>query len=367
MSQGLFLWLFIGKDHQLLLMIVCCGLRLYGKIPPQIPHKPGRESPMYIEKHPKGYRAHVQKNGKRKSAVWATKREAQAWGLKVEAEFEADLPEKVKGHTFIQAADRYMTEVSSKKEGAKWECFRMEVMKTYFGDKPLADIRQPEIAAWRDWRLNGDTERKPVTGSTVQREKNLLRNVFTVARDEWHWMEHKPFDSVSMPKEAEHRTALWGWKRICRVLRFLDYKPGKRPETPYQEVALAFMITLHTSLRASEVLRVSKGTFNLVTRVIEVKTKTTKLARIPVTRRALKVCKLAAFTIDAINLDALFRKARDGTEVGDFTFHDGRAFALTMLARKVDILTLSRISQHKDLAMLQRYYRETVEQVASRL
>ena len=322
---------------------------------------------MYIEKHPKGYRAHVQKNGKRKSAVWPTKREAQAWGLKVEAELEADAADEPEGKTFRQAADRYMEEVSSKKEGERWECFRLEVMKAHFGDALLEDINQPEIAAWRDWRLNGDKDHKPVLGSTVQREKNLLRNVFTVARDEWRWMDHKPFDSVSMPKPEEHRTALWDWKRICRVLRFLGYRPGKKPETDYQQVALAFMIELHTSLRASEVLRVSKDTFNPATRVIEVKTKTMKLARVPVTRRALKVCRLAAFTIDAQNLDALFRKARDGTQAGDFTFHDGRAFALTMLARKVDILTLSRISQHKDLAMLQRYYRETPEQVAGRI
>ena len=66
-------------------------------------------------------------------------------------------------------------------------------------------------------------------------------------------------------------------------------------------------------------------------------------------------------------LDVLFRKARDATLAGDLTFHDSRAFALTMLARKVDILTLSRISQHKDLSMLQRYYRETPESIAQRL
>ena len=92
-----------------------------------------------------------------------------------------------------------------------------------------------------------------------------------------------------------------------------------------------------------------------------------KLAQIPITRRAVKVCKLADFTINAVMLDALFRKARDGTMAGDLTFHDGRAFALTMLARKVDVLTLSRISQHKNLGMLQRYYRETVESILSRI
>lgn len=59
--------------------------------------------------------------------------------------------------------------------------------------------------------------------------------------------------------------------------------------------------------------------------------------------------------------------ARAATVTGDLTFHDGRATALTMLARKYDILTLSRISQHKDLKMLARYYRESSAEIAARL
>ncbi len=75
----------------------------------------------------------------------------------------------------------------------------------------------------------------------------------------------------------------------------------------------------------------------------------------------------ADFTIKPADLDSLFRKARDGCGVGDFTFHDSRAFALTMLAARVDIKTLARISQHKDINMLMRYFRETPESIAARL
>jgi hypothetical protein len=42
--------------------------------------------------------------------------------------------------------------------------------------------------------------------------------------------------------------------------------------------------------------------------------------------------------------------------------------ALTSLARKVDVMTLARISGHKDLRILMNtYYRETAEQIAARL
>ena len=79
------------------------------------------------------------------------------------------------------------------------------------------------------------------------------------------------------------------------------------------------------------------------------------------------MCKLATFTISAMSLDALFRKARDAAMVGDFTFHDSRAFALTMLAAKVDLKTLARISQHKNVNILMRYYREAPESIAKRI
>lgn len=315
--------------------------------------------------HPRGWRVQLTIKGQRDSRVFVSKREAQQWAAARELEMRGG--SAMGGKTFSHAATRYLSEVSIKKDGARWEALRLAAMKRYFGDKPLSDIKAPEIAAWRDWRLHGDASNRAVAGSTVQREKNLLRNVFTVARDEWHWMDHFPFTGVSMPAQNDPRTALWGWKRIRRVLRFLGYVSGAKPETAYQQVALAFLIGLHTSLRASEVLRVNKDTFNAVTRVIEVRTKTMKLARVPVTRRAVKVCKLADFSISAVMLDVLFRKARDATLAGDLTFHDSRAFALTMLARKVDILTLSRISQHKDLSMLQRYYRERAESIAARL
>ncbi|NVO05648.1 MAG: tyrosine-type recombinase/integrase [Rhodoferax sp.] len=315
--------------------------------------------------HPKGWRVQLTVKGERDSRVFESKRDAQQWAAKRETEMRAG--SVVGGKKLSQAFTRYQEEVSSKKEGEKWEKLRLDAMLEHFGDVTLAEIQEPQIAAWRDFRLNGDDDHKPVTGSTVQRERNLLRNVFTKARDEWKWMDHDPFKGVEMPKESEARTALWDWRRILAILRFLGYRQGKVPATAYQEVALAFMIGLHTSLRASEILRVNSETLNAETRVIRVKTKTMKLAQIPITRRALKVCRLANFTINAVDLDALFRKARDGTQAGDFTFHDSRAFALTMLAARVDLKTLARISQHKDVNMLMRYYREAPERIAGRI
>jgi integrase len=74
------------------------------------------------------------------------------------------------------------------------------------------------------------------------------------------------------------------------------------------------------------------------------------------------------FTVSSASLDALFRKARDRLLLEDLHFHDSRAEALTRLARKVDVMTLARISGHKDLrTLMETYYRESASDIAARL
>lgn len=315
----------------------------------------------YIRPYKSGFRAEVQINGFRKSATFSTKREALEWARIKETEFSA-APSIGARFTIQDAVDKYAVEVSPKKAGTRWELLRLPQFVDHFKSGTLlASIHAPEIAEWRDTRLS------KVKAGTVRREAALLRNIFTIAKNEWNWIDSHPFDGVKMPKEPDARYQTWTWQEIKRVVRKLGYVTGKPPETKSQEVALAFMIELRTSLRAAEVLRVSNRTFDAVKRVIVVKAKGKLRSEIPVTKQGAKLCKLANFSISTTTLDVLFRKARDSVLISDKTFHDGRATALTMLARKYDILTLARISQHSDLRMLQRYYRESSADIAKRL
>jgi integrase len=142
-------------------------------------------------------------------------------------------------------------------------------------------------------------------------------------------------------------------------------------------VALAFMIGLRSAMRAGEILSLGKGTLDISRRVARVKHKTQHLTgrprEIPLTRHAVRLLAPVAdrercFAISSAVLDTLFRKARDRLMIKDLHFHDSRAEALTRLARKVDVLTLGKISGHKDLNILQNaYYRETAAEIAARL
>lgn len=308
-----------------------------------------------IQKLGEKWRAQVAKKGVRRSAVWDTKREALAWALRVEAEIEAGIQS---GRDFGSAVDHYLKTVSTTKRSPDWERRRFEAMVAHFGaGTPLSDIDSARIGLWRDDRLMN------VSGSTVQREANLLRHLFTLAVDEWRWIERHPFKGVRLPAENEARHQLWRWQQIKRVLRAGQASGGKTGE-----VAQAFHIALRTGMRLSEVLA-APGGFDKARRVVTLgKTKTGGRVEIPVGRIASKLLDRLAFAVGANEASTLFSRLTRSQMIGDLTFHDARATALTLLARKVDVMVLARISRHKDLSLLHRvYYRESVEQIASRL
>lgn len=309
----------------------------------------------YIEKHPKGWRAHVQRNGQRKSALWPTKREAEAWARMTEEKFstgEATAPVC----TFGELVRAYLRDVSAHKRGAVWESRRIGVMLEHFKDETLlTDIDAPQIAKWRDTRL------RTVSPSTVVREKNLLHHMFTVARNEWRWIKHDPFQGVKMPEENQARHQVWPWQLVKRVLR--APRSGKT-----REVQAAFHIALRTGMRLSEVLQAPEC-FDAKRRVVVLaQTKTTRRVEIPIGRIAAKLLARPAFVVGPNEASTLFAKLCRELLIEGLTFHDARATALTHLARKVDVMVLAKISRHRDLKiLLNTYYRVTPEQIAARI
>jgi integrase len=73
------------------------------------------------------------------------------------------------------------------------------------------------------------------------------------------------------------------------------------------------------------------------------------------------------FNIKTSQLDALFRKAKKQCLIDNLHFHDSRGLAITRLASKLDILELAKVCGHKDLSMLQVYYRKTAQDLVDKL
>jgi len=306
----------------------------------------------HITKYKTGWRAFVERHGIRKTKVLPTKREAQAWALETEAQLN-----RLKasgGRTLDDAIEHYLATVSITKARPDWERRRLAQFRAFMGGVYLADIASADIGRWRDDRL------KTVTGATVQREANLLRNLFTVAVDEWKWLSVHPFKGVRLPEQQEARHQLWRWQQIKRVLRAEgDNKTG--------EVIRAFRIALHTGMRLSEVLAGTYDGKRFVYCLPKSKT-STRPVEVPVPRRARKLLPCPPFTVGPNEASALVSRLVKRLMLGDLHFHDARATALTLLSRRVDVMTLARISRHRDIALLHKvYYRESAGEIAARL
>jgi integrase len=324
-----------------------------------------------VGRHGKGYRAQVYVNGRRSSKVFRTLREANAWAAQTEEQLAAAPADR---HTLGDLVDRYLREVIPGKAGAHHEELQALALLRDFPElaaKKLGALDTPDLAAWRDRRL------QTVSDGTVLRNLNWLRHALRLAREEWKWMAHNPLEGLRIPRSPTPRERRVRPHEVRALCRHLGYRSGRAPETKAQEVALAFLVALRSGMRAGEILSLGHDTLHMDRRVASVDHKTQHITGrrrdVPLTRQALRLLRPVAgrercFSLSSSTLDVLFRRARDQLLIEDMHFHDSRAEALTRLARKVDVLTLAKISGHRDLRILQNaYYRETADEIAARL
>lgn len=321
-------------------------MRLCGNLPAGIPHRMA-----YIRKYRDSWRAEVQRHGHRASFLAPTKREAQAWALK--KELELDGLKRSKGLTFDQACQKYL----ANRKSAAWDERRLMEAAEFFGAHTmLAAIDSARIGEWRDERL------KTVQPSTVLRHRNLLQGLFTVAVEEWKVIGENPFRGVRFPQHNPPRDKVWTWQEIRKVLRERERRTG----TVIQTVN-AFHISLHTGMRMKEIF--SAKVVGKVAHLSGDKTSGGKTVMVPLARKGAELfAKYQPWTINANQASPLFSDLTDAIGIEGLTFHDARASALTWLSRRVDVMTLARISRHTNLkTLMNSYYRETAEQIAARL
>jgi integrase len=313
------------------------------------------------------------RNGVRKSATMRTKAEATNWAAAQEAELISMKHGAYPRKTFAEAMHRYVDEVSAKKKGFRHEQLRLCALERDYpklAAMVISEIDTPHMSAWRDDRL------KKVSAGSVQRDINLLSNVFTIARDEWRWCGKTPFAGVRRPGDNPPRTRRVQPAEVRLLCRWLGYR-SDRVATKQQEVAMAFLVGLRTGMRAGEILSLSDESVDLARRVATVEHKTQHITgrprQVPLTRQGVRLLRRMSgrgryFSLTSASLDALFRKARDSAGLKDLHFHDSRAEALTRLSKRVSVMDLAKISGHKDLrVLLESYYRVTAEEIAGKL
>jgi len=319
-----------------------------------------------ITKHKKGWRAQVYVAGQRRSKVLPTRQAAKDWAAR--AEWELRNHDQASAQTTLgEMLDRYAREVSPSKRGHRWEVIRIEAIRR----DPVARIRLGDLAPrhladWRDRRL------REVAAGSVRREIALLSAALSHARREWQMIRENPMREVRKPPPPEARDRLPTWGELRR----LRYVAGRDLTQAQGRAFFAFAFAMRTAMRAGEICALQWADIGERTAKLH-RSKTGAGRVVPLSSHARQMLDElrtvtgsdgSVFRLTPGQLDALWRKVRGRAGIEGLTFHDSRAAALTALSRRVDVLTLARISGHRDVSLLLRvYYRESADDLADRL
>lgn len=135
--------------------------------------------------------------------TFSTAAAARTWASVIESEIERgvfiDRTEAEK-NTLGDIFQRYLTEVSSQKKGHDVERYRLiSLQRDPIAKFKVAGLSGKLMAEWRDRRL------KEVSGSTTNRDLNLISHVINVARKEWGMHIENPIAMIRRPPENKAR------------------------------------------------------------------------------------------------------------------------------------------------------------------
>ena len=316
-----------------------------------------------IRKRGESWRVEIAKKGIRKSATFSTKTEATKWALFIESQIDAGEYSSVPKMTFAELIDKYVEEVIPSKGGARSEALRLNrIAKTPLGAVLLEELSKADFEKWQEKRL---TE---VSVLSVLRERVSLSAVVTQAI-KWEYLKNNLLSLVEKPKEPPPRTRRYSQEEIDRLLFVSGFDFEKPSETMISRVGASVLFAIETAMRAGEIcnLKWEDVNFEKSTAFLP-KTKNGFARTIPLSSMAVKILKHlesvknegnpTVFQIKSGSHDVIFRKMKElaGLADEDLHFHDTRREALSRLAKKVDVMTLAKISGHRDIKILLNIY-----------
>jgi integrase len=271
-----------------------------------------------------------------------------------------------KKHTFGEMIDRFLAGSALTKEQQGHQGMHLKRWKVELGDYTLADITPDLIVEVRD-KLLSETTRKRTkrTPSTVNRYLDSLSPVFTIAVDEWQWLEDSPMRKVKSQKEPRGR------------VRFLNEEERQRLLTACKEsknkwLYLCVILSLSTGMRQGELMGLKWQDVNLKDGFIILhETKNGERRRVPLAGHGLELLREHS-KVRRLDTDLLFpgKKHKEkpidlGTpwetalrraEINDFHWHDLRHCTASYLAMNgASLAEIAEILGHKTLQMVKRY------------
>lgn len=314
-------------------------------------------------------RAEIMVNGQRKSKTFDTKRQAQAWVAEMVTK---DTGIAIATGTLRELCERYKSEVSETKRGAHWEVIRLDMYAREYADlfnRKLTTIQREDIERVIKDRL------KQVKPSTVNRDLNLISNVFKYGR-RWRMMSHNPMTDIERPTDPPPRDRRVSEAEEAMLLQAMSYSDHMPVSSQRQKVAIAFLLALETAMRQGEIAKTKWSDVHIDDRYIFLPhtiTKTAVSRNVPLSARAIELIgrldhdKETMLGVSAGVVSTMFRAAVANSGIENLTFHDARHEATTRLAGKLQVLDLARVTGHRDIKQLMTYYNKDARELAGLL
>jgi len=338
----------------------------------------------YIEKR-KGkdgklsYRAQIRMKGQpTQSATFSRKTDASKWVQDTESAIRDGRHFKTveaKRHTAGEMIDRYKKIVLPSKGYQEYnQGLQFDWWKDRIGEYTLAECTPALISECRDELLEKKTHlKKKRSPATINRYLAALSHCFTIAVNEWGWLDDSPMRKVRKLKESRGR------------IRFLSDDERKQLLEACQKSGNPYLYTivvlaLSTGARQGEILSLKWDQVDLGRGLITLyETKNNEIRSLALAGHALKLVKDMS-KVRRIDTDLLFPsknkkqpidirwawvKTVEAAEIKDFRFHDLRHSAASYLAMNgATLAELSEILGHKTLQMVKRYSHLTEQHTA---
>jgi integrase len=326
----------------------------------------------------KVWRAMIVRQGKRVSATFDSRAEAEDWAIATEAAIVAGARTVTMVTGSMTVADlmkRYAAQVSPLKKGDRWEQIRLLSLPTRFEvfRRPVQQFDGAALSEWRDQRL------RRVSASTVNRELNLISAVMNASMNEWRvpGLRGNPVHMIQRPKMPRARKRRVSFEERGAMCAALGWDGVTAPASTSAWTAFAFCLALETAMRKGEILSLKWSSLHLDERFAHLgDTKNGDERDVPLSSRALAMLRLLpmgeaaqrVIPVHSGTLDMTFRRAKIAAGLADLRFHDSRREAATMMSKKLsNVLELGAVTGHRSLAVLRDYYRPNAGELADKL
>jgi integrase len=289
------------------------------------------------------------------SKTFRMKSEASMWARDVENAMDQSVFRSTcaaESLTIANGLEKYWAEALSNKKSADKMKYMIDRLKIVFKAFRMIDLSIDAIRDYKSYRL------KQVKNETVRKELSMLKRFINYAMSVWqiHLPKGNPVISVLLPEKGKARS-----RRLNEGEEDILISQAKKYGGLIHDIMI---IAIETGMRRGEIINMHWENFNESDSTVYLPdTKNGDSRTVPLSHKARKIVLAqerhlsgAIFDIRGDSVGQAFRRITERAELGGLRFHDLRHEATSRFFEMgLQLMEVSAITGHKDLASLKRY------------